>query len=108
MVDAAFTGHPSYVEMSEIQNLGVPVSFAIPEKDNRVTPEMAEEIKEIVGEKGEVRVYENCGHGFCVRADLKFKDGEIARQAAAAEDQCVAWFERHFERKEGGFPRWQV
>ena len=99
MIDAAFTGHPSYVEISEVENLAVPVSFAIPEKDNQFTKEKTEEVKKIVEGQGEVKVYENCGHGFCVRGDLKYKDGEIAKQAAAAEDQCIAWFEKHFKGK---------
>ncbi|KAM7185440.1 protein AIM2 [Naviculisporaceae sp. PSN 640] len=108
LIDAVFTGHPSALDIpTEIENLAVPVSFAIPEKDNQVTKEKAEMIRQAIekrrkegdGPVGEMTVYENCGHGFCVRADLKYKDGEIARQASLAEDQAIAWFEKHLTRK---------
>ncbi|KAK3682259.1 Alpha/Beta hydrolase protein [Podospora appendiculata] len=98
LIDAAFTGHPSRLALpADIAALTRPVSFAIPEKDNQVSPEQAAMIRGIVEAlpaeaKGEVVVYEDCAHGFCVRADLKFKDSEVARQAAEAEDQCIAWF----------------
>ncbi|KAK4210212.1 dienelactone hydrolase family protein [Rhypophila decipiens] len=107
LVDAVFTGHPSALEIpGEIEHLAVPVSFAIPEKDNQVSKEKCEVIQGIVekrnkvgGPLGEVKVYEDCAHGFCVRADLKYKDGEIAKQADLAEDQAIAWFERFLATK---------
>lgn len=107
LIDAVFTGHPSSLQIpSDVENLVVPVSYAIPEKDNQVTKEQAEIIKKVVeetknngGPVGEVRIYENCAHGFCVRADVNYKDGEVARKAALAEDQAIAWFEKHLKRK---------
>lgn len=43
--------------------------------------------------KGEVKVYEGAGHGFCVRASLTV--GGANNQADEAEDQALAWFGRH-------------
>jgi hypothetical protein len=56
-------------------------------------------IEEIVeskpdGQKGEVKIYPNCGHGFCIRADTRFLD--VMAQAAAAEDYCIEWFDKKF------------
>ncbi|KAK3318108.1 Alpha/Beta hydrolase protein [Apodospora peruviana] len=103
LIDAVFTGHPSYMQIPEdVEHLAIPVSFAIGEKDAQLGPDKAEKIKSVVealpGQaKGEVRVYKNCAHGFCVRADLSFKDSEVAQQAAEAEDQCIAWFDKYLK-----------
>lgn len=102
LVDAAFAGHPSFLTIpGDIEKLTRPVSFAIGDMDSQVSVEDAGKIKAIVealpeGAAGELRVYEECGHGFCLRADVKFEDSQIARQAAEAEEQCVAWFNKHF------------
>lgn len=103
LVDAVFTGHPSFLEIpSDIEKLTKPVSFAIGDKDVQVSVEGAGKIKAIVealpeGAKGELQLYENCGHGFCLRADVSYEDSKIAQQAVDAEEQCIAWFQRHFK-----------
>ncbi len=103
LVDAVFAGHPSWLEIpGDMDKLTRPVSIAVGNKDRQLSVENADKARAIVealpdGAKGEVRVYENCGHGFCLRADVSFKDSEIARQAAEAEDQCVAWFNKQFK-----------
>lgn len=76
------------------------MSFACAEDDNQCSPKQGQQIKGIVEGfpeeyRGEFRVYEKTGHGFCVRADLKVPD--VAAQAAAAEDQAIAWFRSHSE-----------
>lgn len=76
------------------------MSFAAPEDDNQISLKQGEKIKSIIeafpeSYRGEFRVYEKTGHGFCVRADLKVPD--VAAQASAAEDQAVAWFTSHFK-----------
>ncbi|KAK0629356.1 dienelactone hydrolase family protein [Bombardia bombarda] len=107
LIDAGFTGHPSFLEIpGDIEKLTVPVSFAIAEKDHRVGPKEAEIIRGIVvdgpgfaqddAKKGEVTVYEDAGHGFCVRADVRSGTANVARQAEEAEDQCLRWFDRVF------------
>ncbi|GAB0140009.1 hypothetical protein EsHS_00000647 [Epichloe bromicola] len=102
LIDAALTAHPSFLSIpSDIEKIKVPVSFACPEDDNQVTPPKIESIRSIVeklpaASRGEVRVYENTGHGFAVRADLKVPD--VAKQADGAEDQAVAWFHAQFKK----------
>ncbi|KAH7124671.1 hypothetical protein EDB81DRAFT_951656 [Dactylonectria macrodidyma] len=102
LIDAAFTGHPSWVGIpGDIEKLTLPVSFALGDLDNHISPDQAEQIRAIVeakpeSAKGEVILYENCAHGFAVRGDLKSL--EVASQAAKAEDQCIAWFNKHFKR----------
>jgi len=100
LFDAGFTEHPSMLSMPEdIEKMELPVAFAIDDEDAHIPMDQIRAIKEIVeskpdGEKVEVRVYPNCGHGFCVRADMGFLD--IMTQAAAAEDHCIEWFGKKF------------
>jgi dienelactone hydrolase len=101
LIDAGFTGHPSLLKFpSDIEKIRRPVSFACPEDDNQISLKQADKIKAKLTAfpdpyKGELRVYEKTGHGFCVRADLKVPD--VAAQADAAEDQAISWFTSHFK-----------
>lgn len=99
MYDAGFTGHPSFLDVpKEIQKIAIPISFAVGEKDNQLSvPKDTNVISKIMegkkeSERGEVRVYQGCGHGFCVRADPTAEDGYVATKATEAEDQAIAWF----------------
>lgn len=100
LVDAVFTGHPSFVKVyGDIEKIKLPVSFACPEKDNQISRAQAEKIRTMVeampeAQRGEVKIYDNASHGFCVRADLLFAD--VAKQADEAEDQCISWFNTKF------------
>ena len=99
LIDAAFAGHPSFLKVpADIDKIVLPVSFACSERDSQISLDKAAQIKAMVetkpGGKGELTVYERTGHGFCVRADLEFD--EVAKQAAAAEDQAIKWFQEHF------------
>lgn len=81
--------------------LTIPVSFAIGDVDTTID---IEGIKQIEGAlktlpdeaRGEIRVYKNGVHGFCVRADHSTLD--LSRQAREAEDQCLDWFRLHFQK----------
>lgn len=100
LVDAVFVGHPSWVKIpDDIKSLKQPVSFAIGDRDNQIPPKKAEELKALLDqlpeEQGaELRIYGNCGHGFCVRADVTSVDS-AAQQASEAEDQCIDWFNKY-------------
>jgi dienelactone hydrolase len=102
LIDAGFTGHPAWLEIpSDIEKLKRPVSFALGDKDASLPLEEAAKIKASVEAlpveaKGEAVIYENCGHGFCSRSDILFKESDIAAKVEAAERQCVAWFKEHF------------
>ncbi|KAJ4154983.1 hypothetical protein LMH87_000253 [Akanthomyces muscarius] len=98
-----FTGHPSLLALpQDIEKIILPVSFAIGDKDNAISMKQAGTIASILEAKqghakGEVKIYENAGHGFCARADIKFKD--VEKQATDAEDQCISWFNQHLKIK---------
>lgn len=98
---AAFTGHPSMLDVpGEIEKIHIPASFAVGDHDPHVPVDKAKEIQKIVeakpdGQKGEMKIYDGCSHGFCVRADTGSFD--VAQQAVAAEDQCIAWFDKHLK-----------
>lgn len=100
LLDAGFTAHPSMLSIpSDIEKIVRPVSFALAETDQQISPEQAIRLKSIVEAKegdalGEVEIIKDTGHGFAVRADMKYQD--IAKQAAAAEDMCIHWLNKHF------------
>lgn len=100
LIDVGFVGHPSFFDFSDVaaDTMQTPVAFALGELDHNITAAMADQIRTTVEgleepARGQVTVYKNCGHGFCVRADSSDKD--VTRQALAAEDQCIAWFNGH-------------
>lgn len=100
LLNVGFTGHPSFVEVPAdvADTMTVPVAFAIGELDSTLPKKTVEQIRTIVEAKpapvtGEVVVYKDAGHGFCVRADSTLND--VAKQAVAAEEQCIAWFNKH-------------
>jgi dienelactone hydrolase len=101
LIDAGFTGHPSMLSLpADINNLKLPVSFALGEHDSNLPVAQAENIKAIVealpeSARGEAVIYSNCSHGFCVRVDQKYTD--VVKQADDATDQAIAWFNTHFK-----------
>lgn len=100
LMDAGFTAHPSMLSLpSDVEKLVRPVSFALAETDNQVSPAQGAQIEKIVGgkegeAKGESIIYKGTGHGFSIRADLTHSD--VAEQAKKAENQCISWFNKHF------------
>ncbi|THC95156.1 hypothetical protein EYZ11_005359 [Aspergillus tanneri] len=100
LINAAFTGHPSLLDIpGEIEKIKIPTSFAMGELDRVVKIPQVMQIKRIVEGNdgvGEVKVYYGANHGFCVREDPALRDSE--KQAVEAEDQALDWFNRHFAR----------
>ncbi|KAI1320890.1 dienelactone hydrolase family protein [Xylariaceae sp. FL0255] len=100
LADVGFTAHPSALSLfDDIEKLKLPVSFALGELDGMIKPDQAKQLEKIVlakpdGQKGEVRIYNGYGHGFACRVDVKNDD---PKAAVEAEDQALAWFEKHFE-----------
>jgi dienelactone hydrolase len=101
LIDAAFTAHPSNLEMpGEIEKVRLPLAIAQPEKDMALKPEQYALIKEKLGVlakdqgiKWECVEYEGATHGFSVRADESKNEG---KQAVEAEEQAVKWFQMQF------------
>lgn len=102
LFDAGFTGHPSLLAIpKDIEKMELPVAFAIGDEDAHIPINQVRAIQQIVeskrdAQKGEVKIYPKCGHGFCIRADTRFLD--VVAQAAAAEDHCIEWFNKTFAR----------
>ncbi|KAF4978010.1 hypothetical protein FZEAL_5555 [Fusarium zealandicum] len=101
LIDAAFTGHPSFLSVpGDFENIILPVSVAVGDKDNQLSLKQAESMKALIEAKpesarGEIRIYRGFSHGFCVRASM---DAEgVAEKAEEAEDQCISWFNTHFK-----------
>jgi dienelactone hydrolase len=100
LMDVGFTAHPSALSLfGEIEKMTVPVSFALGDKDNMISPEKAKQLEKIVldkpdGQRGECRMYPGYGHGFACRVDVKNND---PKGAVEAEDQALAWFEKKFK-----------
>jgi dienelactone hydrolase len=100
LFDAGFTAHPSMLSIpKEIEEINLPVSFALAELDMGMSVDQEKQIKKIIeakegSAKGEAKIYEGVGHGFSVRADFKVE--KVAMQAAEAEHQALDWFNKHF------------
>ncbi|KAH8667072.1 Alpha/Beta hydrolase protein [Xylariales sp. PMI_506] len=101
LMDAGFACHPSQLTFyDDIENLRLPVSFAVGDRDWQFPLEKAAVARSIVeakpeGQKGELRVYDGYGHGFGCRVD-SIKDDP--KGADAAEDQALEWFDKHFAK----------
>ncbi|KAF5012765.1 hypothetical protein FDECE_1185 [Fusarium decemcellulare] len=103
LIDAAFAGHPSALSLpSDFDNITLPVSIAVGDNDSQFSIANVEKMKPVLYRKpesarGEIQVYPGAGHGFCVRAAMDTRG--MAEQAAVAEDQCIAWFDKHFKTR---------
>jgi dienelactone hydrolase len=100
LVDAAFTGHPSFLSIpADIEKVKQPLSIAIGEHDSVLGAAAVKQIdgtlKKLEDVRSEVVVYNAAGHGFCVRADPQRED--VHEQAEKAEGQAISWFSKQFE-----------
>lgn len=104
LIDAAFTGHPSNLDIpGELRDVVKPISFAMAEKDMVLSLAQVEQIRVALKETSaehEVVVFEGAGHGFCVRADLN--NAKVMEQSIAAEEQAMKWFKQVFRKVDYG------
>lgn len=94
-VDAVFVAHPAKYEPQHVETAverGVKVSFAHAGEDMSLPTAKIEETRKVMeGKEGfELRVYEECVHGFAVRATPGKK--VEAKAADEALRQAVEWF----------------
>lgn len=106
LLDAGFTGHPSFLDLpTDVEKITVPIAWALPEMDHHIkVPQVADMIAKIVEnkpdeQKGELKIYYGCRHGFCVRADVL--SGDVTNQAVEAEDQAIEWFDAKLGPRSG-------
>lgn len=101
VIQAAFTGHPAEIAIpGEVEGVCVPLSIAIGTQDSLLSQQGIEDIREVLGRKGdgldwEVTTYEGAKHGFATRQNPE--DSRQMEQADEAETQAVRWLEKHFE-----------
>lgn len=103
LIDAHFAAHPSNVKAEEFANYAarfrIPFCLALGERDTMMPVAEAHKfvasLRNIFREepgKLQVRIYQNCGHGFALRADPdKTDENEGAERAL---EQAVTWFRR--------------
>ncbi|KAI9742199.1 MAG: hypothetical protein M1818_004099 [Claussenomyces sp. TS43310] len=95
LVDAAFTAHPSLLQVPEdITPVSVPLSIAIGDVDMALKKSLVEQAKEILEKKKagdhECIIYPGAKHGFAVRGDPDDpRQKELGEQA---ETQALSWF----------------
>ncbi|KAH8894410.1 alpha/beta-hydrolase [Thozetella sp. PMI_491] len=94
LVDCISTAHPSLLEPSEIENVGVPVQIIAPEKDMMFPPELKELANRIIPTLGvpyDYQLFPGTDHGFATRGndyDEKELKGMVRAKCCA-----VAWFQ---------------
>lgn len=101
LINVGFVGHPSFFDPSDVAApITVPVAVAIGSLDPTLSPASVDTIRKGLeadtladAVRGQVTLYDGCGHGFCIRADSTYND--VTKQAQAAEDQCISWFDKH-------------
>ncbi|KAF3355287.1 Putative pectate lyase E [Verticillium dahliae VDG1] len=76
--------------------LVVPLSIAVGSEDNQIPTAKAERVRPVIeARNGEIVVYDGSTHGFALRASFP-KDEKVDGPGEEAEDQCIAWFRKHF------------
>jgi dienelactone hydrolase len=93
LVDCISTGHPSWLEKSEIENVGVPVQIPAPEFDAMFTPELKEFSNKVIPTLGvpyDYQYFPGIEHSFATRGD---QQGEAQMRALTrAKNTAVYWF----------------
>lgn len=104
LIDAQFNGHPSYMNSTQnmfleaIWTFNVPYSSAVAGADFEFSGAVAAKTEAMLrdelgrGYKYEFRVYDECTHGFCIRA----KEDTVNMEGyEAAANQATTWFNQH-------------
>jgi dienelactone hydrolase len=72
LIDCISTGHPRWLEKSEIENVGVPVQILAPEFDAMFTPELKEFSNKVIPTLGgpyDYQYFPSVKHSFATRGD---------------------------------------
>ncbi|BBN15635.1 carboxymethylenebutenolidase [Marchantia polymorpha subsp. ruderalis] len=99
LINAAVLFHPSFVNHDDVHAFKVPVQFSIPETDQQVTAEKAEEFKTILSSRPEVassfKIFPGMVHGWAIRYDVN--SPEQVKSAHEAHDDMISWFKQHLK-----------
>ena len=96
-IDAAYACHPSLVAIpSDFDDLNVPLSLALGDKDSLLGEKEVGQIQELMTGKNvenEVKIYQDQVHGFALRGDWSSEKDKKAMDDA--EKQGIDWFNKH-------------
>jgi len=98
LLDCVSTAHPSLLEESEIQNLGVPTQLLVPETDQMFTPELkAFALKTLpeIGVEFDWQYFPGLAHGFAAKGDEK--DGKQRDGLERAKNAAVGFFVQYLD-----------
>ncbi|KAI9687435.1 MAG: hypothetical protein M1820_010437 [Bogoriella megaspora] len=93
LVDCISIAHPSFVEKSEIDAIGVPIQIVAPETDSQLTPELKEYCNKVIPTFGvpyQYDYYPDLSHGFAGKGDPKDKKQKDGLERA--KNSAVSWF----------------
>lgn len=96
LLDCVSVAHPSLLEKTEIDALGVPTQILAPETDPQLTPELKEYCNKVIPGLGisyQYDYYPGLVHGFAVKGDPK--DGKQKEGLERAKNAAVAWFKEY-------------
>ncbi|KIW18961.1 hypothetical protein PV08_03250 [Exophiala spinifera] len=95
LVDCISTGHPSLLEKTEIDAVGVPVQILAPEHDVMFLPELKEYANKVIPTLGvayDYQYFPGVEHGFCTRGDVKIANGQEYKAMNRAREAAISWF----------------
>ena len=96
IVDCVSAVHPSLVEKSEIDSLGVPTQFVVSEFDEMFTPEFKKHALDVLPTLGldyDYRYFTGLYHGFATRGDLNNPKQKAGLEGA--KNAASAWFRQN-------------
>lgn len=92
LVDCISTAHPSFLEKTEIDNIGVPVQIMAPEIDPMFTPELKAHSNQIIPTLGvpyDYQYFPGLEHAFAVRGEQK--NASERKGMERASTAAVSW-----------------
>lgn len=100
LVDCISTAHPTFLEKSEIRDIGVPVQILAPEHDPQFTEELKAFSNEVIPTLGVPYDYEyfpSLTHGFATRGNPSDKNEMDGMERA--KNAAVLWFRQWLHKK---------
>ncbi|GLA18164.1 hypothetical protein AnigIFM62618_005319 [Aspergillus niger] len=100
LVDCISTAHPSLLELSEIENVKVPVQILAPENDMMFKQELKDTCNRVIPSLGlpyDYQFFPRVEHGFAIRGNRHDKDEMEAM--VRAKSCAVYWFKYWFHSK---------
>jgi len=96
LLDCVSIAHPSLLEKSEIDTLGVPAQIIAPETDSQLTPELKEYCNKVIPGLGipyQYDYYPGLVHGFAAKGDQN--DPKQKAGLERAKNSAVTWFNEY-------------